>query len=205
MVEGAQFTRTDREWRCSDGGASLLHPSPRWQSARAEDRGKRATVAIFRRSSPSPFRGEGRGPRRRLGKGEGVRRPDGDQALERARDLRRFSTDAEKILWSALRNRRVRGAKFRRQVWLNGFIADFFCAEARLVIEADGGHHAEQRDYDDRRAETLRRGGFRVIRFWNNDIMENLDGVVAAISEALTLPPSDGWRAPPSPLKGEGL
>jgi very-short-patch-repair endonuclease len=133
-----------------------------------------------------------------------MKRPNGDHALERVRDLRRFSTEAEKALWSALRNRRVQGAKFRRQVWLNGFIADFFCAEARLVIEADGGQHAEQSGYDDRRTETLQHEGFRVIRFWNNDIMENLEGVVAAVADAFTLPPSAGWRAPPSPLKGEG-
>lgn len=133
-----------------------------------------------------------------------MRRPPGEQALERARELRRFSTEAETRLWHALRGRRLAGAKFRRQVWLSGYIADFYCAEARLVVEADGGQHDERRDQDARRSAALEQEGFRVIRFWNNDVMDNLDAVLAAIAQALTLPPPCGRRAPPSPLQGEG-
>jgi len=133
-----------------------------------------------------------------------MQRPEGDESLERARELRRFSTEAEKRLWQALRARRLAGAKFRRQVWLSGYVADFYCPEARLVVEADGGQHDQQRDYDARRSQALEQEGFRVIRFWNNDVIDNLDGVLAAISRALTLPPPSGRRAPPSPQVGEG-
>jgi very-short-patch-repair endonuclease len=133
-----------------------------------------------------------------------MRRPEGDESLNHAREMRRFSTDAEKRLWSALRGRRLVGAKFRRQVWLGRYVADFYCAEARLAVEADGGQHDEQRDYDAQRDAWLRQEGFRVVRFWNNDVLTNLDGVLASIAQALTLPPSSGRRAPPSPQVGEG-
>jgi very-short-patch-repair endonuclease len=134
-----------------------------------------------------------------------MRRPEGEDPLNRARELRRFSTDAEKQLWRALRARRLAGAKFRRQVWLGDYIADFYCSEARLVVEADGGQHDERHDYDAQRDAWLRQEGFRVVRFWNNDILDNLDGVLASIAKALTLPPSCGRRAPPSPQVGEGF
>jgi very-short-patch-repair endonuclease len=134
-----------------------------------------------------------------------MRRPPGPTTLQRARELRRFGTEAEKRLWSYLRGRRLDGRKFRRQVWIGNYVADFFCAEARLIIEADGGQHGEQLDYDARRTAFLEREGFRVIRFWNNDVLENPDGVVTLIREALTLPSGSAGRAPPSPLQGEGL
>jgi very-short-patch-repair endonuclease len=134
-----------------------------------------------------------------------MKRPEGEQPLERARELRRFSTEAEKRLWQALRSRRLAGFKFRRQVWLSGYVADFYCAEARLVVEADGGQHDGQREHDARRSAVLEREGFRVIRFWNHDVIDNLDGVLAGISQALTLPPPSGRRAPPSPQVGEGF
>jgi very-short-patch-repair endonuclease len=133
-----------------------------------------------------------------------MRRPSGEDALERARALRRVSTEAEVKLWHALRARPLCGAKFRRQVWLSGYIADFYCAEARLVVEADGGQHDERRTQDARRSAVFEQEGFRVIRFWNHDVMDNLEGVLAAIAQALTLPPPSGRRAPPSPLQGEG-
>jgi very-short-patch-repair endonuclease len=90
------------------------------------------------------------------------------------------------------------------QVWLSGYIADFYCAEARLVVEADGGQHDEQRARDARRSAVLEQEGFRVIRFWNGDVMRNLDGVLASISKALTPPLPRGRRVPPSPQVGEG-
>ena len=133
-----------------------------------------------------------------------MKRPPGEEPLDRIRDMRRFSTEAEKRLWLALRGRRLSGAKFRRQVWLLGYIADFYCAEARLIVEADGGQHGEQRDYDDRRTARLEQEGFRVIRFWNDEVMGNPQGVLRVIADALTLPPL-ARRAPPSPLQGEGL
>ena len=105
----------------------------------------------------------------------------------RSRRLRQDSTDAERKLWSVLRNRQLNGFKFRRQVEIDGYIADFHCPEARLIVELDGGQHTPERDA--RRTTYLESQGFRVIRFWNNDVLQNLDGVWATISEALTSPP----------------
>jgi adenine-specific DNA-methyltransferase len=133
-----------------------------------------------------------------------MQRPDGLEALERQRELRRFSTEAKKKLWSALRGRRLKGAKFRRQVWLGAYIADFYCAEVKLVVETDGSQHVEQVEYDQRRERWLEREGFRVIRFWNNDVLARTDAVLTTITHALTLPPTSGRRGPPSPLQGEG-
>jgi len=134
-----------------------------------------------------------------------LQRPDGEEALERVRRMRREAPEAEARLWSALRGRRLSGAKFRRQVWIGGYVADFLCAEAKLIVEADGGQHGRQQAYDVRRTVWLEEQGFRVIRIWNNDIADNLDGVLATIGQALTLPPPDGRRAPPSPVQGEGV
>jgi very-short-patch-repair endonuclease len=99
---------------------------------------------------------------------------------------------------------RLKGAKFRRQIWLGHYVADFYCADARLIVEADGGQHDEQRAYDEDRRRALEQEGFRVIRFWNNDVSANLDGMLEAIADALPLPPPFGRRAPPPPLQGEG-
>jgi very-short-patch-repair endonuclease len=93
-------------------------------------------------------------------------------------------TDAERRLWSALRGRRLEGYKFRRQHPLGVYILDFACVEHRLVIEADGGQHADTQ-YDDRRSAWLESQGWRVIRFWNNDILANTAGVVEVILKAL--------------------
>jgi very-short-patch-repair endonuclease len=114
-----------------------------------------------------------------------MKRPDGADPLERARGLRALSTEAEKRLWAHLRGRRLDGWKFRRQCWLGPFIADFVCIEARLVIEADGGQHADAVAYDAKRSLWLAGEGFRVLRFWNADVLTNTDGVLSAILAAL--------------------
>jgi very-short-patch-repair endonuclease len=137
--------------------------------------------------------------------------------LERAQRLRRDMTSQEKILWRELRGRRFEGAKFRRQMWLTGFIADFVCPAARLVVEADGSQHADQPGYDDARSAAFARIGWRTLRFWNNEINESLDGVLCAIAAALPSPSHpaapDGslplpWRERglegSSPCRGEG-
>ncbi|PTQ10902.1 hypothetical protein CLG96_10985 [Sphingomonas oleivorans] len=134
-----------------------------------------------------------------------MKRPPGTEALDRARGMRRFGTQAETRLWSRLRGRRLEGCKFRRQAWIGNYVADFFCAEAKLVVEADGGQHDEQVEYDARRTAFFKHEGFRVIRFWNNDMLDNPEGVLAVIREALTLPLGSAERAPPSPLQGEGI
>src|SRR5437899_1689174 len=105
-------------------------------------------------------------------KGEGVTGYTG-KTLATAQRLRREMTDAERKLWSALRSRQMEGAKFRRQQPIGPFIADFVCQERRLIIEADGGQHAES-STDDRRTAFLESKGYRVLRFWNNDILQNL-------------------------------
>jgi very-short-patch-repair endonuclease len=105
----------------------------------------------------------------------------------RARRLRRDSTDAERALWKHLRSRQLKGAKFRRQVEINGHIVDFLCPAHRLIIEVDGGQHSKEGD--EARTASLENQGFRIIRFWNNDVLTNLEGVWATIAEALNMPP----------------
>src|SRR5712691_12948056 len=101
----------------------------------------------------------------------------------KARGLRQSSTDAERRMWSALCDRRLWRYKFRRQHPIGGFIVDFACTEYRLVIEVDGGQHAHNADA--RRTAWLKREGWRVIRFWNNDVLGNTNGVIEAILRSL--------------------
>jgi very-short-patch-repair endonuclease len=111
--------------------------------------------------------------------------PRMDGPTARARRLRKHQTDAERSFWFAVRDRRFRGYKFRRQVWLGAFIADFVCVERRLVIEIDGGQHALARGYDAQRTAELQQLGYRVVRYWNNDVLSNLDGVLSNLVEKL--------------------
>jgi len=90
-------------------------------------------------------------------------------------------TDAESRLWYHLRSRRFLGLKFRCQHILQGYIVDFICLERKVVIELDGGQHADQKAYDDHRTRVLEKDGFKVIRFWNNDVLNNLEGVLETI------------------------
>ncbi|HEY2178172.1 MAG TPA: endonuclease domain-containing protein [Caulobacteraceae bacterium] len=106
----------------------------------------------------------------------------------RARRLRAESTDAERKLWSALRARRQGGPKFRRQVPIDRYVADFACFQARLIIELDGGQHADRTQEDAQRTAVLEACGWRVVRFWNTDVMDNLGGVVDTILAELRLP-----------------
>jgi very-short-patch-repair endonuclease len=107
--------------------------------------------------------------------------------LNLARKLRRSETDAEKLLWKHLRGRRLDGYKFRRQVSIGGYVADFAALEARLIIELDGGQHAERIAEDQMRTAELERFGFRVVRFWNHDVLANIDGVLEAVLQELRL------------------
>jgi very-short-patch-repair endonuclease len=106
-------------------------------------------------------------------------------ARDRARSLRRASTDAERKLWAHLRSRQLKGAKFRRQHPIGPYIADFACVEAKLIIELDGGGHDrdEQLHADEVRSAYLESCGYRVVRFWNNEVMENIDGVLERIAK----------------------
>ncbi len=122
-----------------------------------------------------------------------------------ARRLRKNPTDAETHLWSRLRRKQIDGFRFRRQVPLGAYVADFVCFEARLIVEADGGQHAE-RAADKTRTAWLEAQGFKVLRLWNNDVLGNTDGVVAAIRSALARHPPHAMHPPPqpSPARGEG-
>ena len=100
-----------------------------------------------------------------------------------ARPLRRNATDAERLLWHRLRNRQLAEHKFRRQATVGPYIVDFLCLDARLVVEADGGQHSEEKDKA--RTAFLTTRNLRVIRFWNHDVLANIDGVLEAILIAL--------------------
>ncbi|WP_425292391.1 endonuclease domain-containing protein [Allosphingosinicella indica] len=116
---------------------------------------------------------------------KGYKRP-----TARSRELRANATEAERLLWRHLSARRIEGVRFNRQFPIGPFICDFVSRSARLIIEVDGGQHAERSEEDARRAAYLRSQGYRVIRFWNNDVLANIDGVVVRIAEILTDRPS---------------
>ena len=115
-----------------------------------------------------------------------------------ARRLRRQQTDAERVLWLCLRDRRLNGWKFKRQVQIDRFVADFYCAEAKLVIELDGGQHAVQTTQDAERTQILQAMGYLVLRFWNNHVLTNIEGVLGEI--LLTLSPFASVPPHPNPL-----
>jgi very-short-patch-repair endonuclease len=103
-----------------------------------------------------------------------------------AKFLRQNQTEAEKVLWHRLRNRRLAGYKFRRQVSIGPYIADFVCAGSRLIVEVDGGQHSQQAEYDRRRDDFLTGVGYKVVRYWNNEVLSNLDGVLEALTLTLS-------------------
>jgi very-short-patch-repair endonuclease len=102
-----------------------------------------------------------------------------------AKRLRRDQTDAERVLWFQLRGRRLRGLKFKRQVPIDRFVVDFCCADAHLIIELDGGQHAIRVEEDANRTKILEAMGYLVLRFWNNDVLQNTDGVLEEILNTL--------------------
>ncbi|WP_282184084.1 endonuclease domain-containing protein [Azospirillum brasilense] len=166
-------------WR--RGGGLPLSPEGRgWPEGPGEGdaRGRASGTRATPSPQPSPQRGEG------------VLLPvakDNPVPLHtnRAVQMRRDSTEVEKIVWQRLRNAQM-GAKFRRQEPIVGFIVDFVAHDHRLVIELDGGQHADQAPYDERRTRMLEQAGFRVLRFWNNDVNDNLEGVLETIRTALS-------------------
>ena len=106
---------------------------------------------------------------------------------DRARNLRHNATDAEKRLWLRLCNRQLGGWKFNRQIAIGPFFGDLVCRDKKLIVELDGGQHATSTD-DRSRTLYLEARGYRVIRFWNHEVFENIDGVLARIKPALDLP-----------------
>ena len=103
----------------------------------------------------------------------------------KARGLRKQSTDSERTLWRLLRNRELNGYKFRRQTPIGPYIVDFVCFEQKLVVEIDGGHHEARSNYDHERTGCLELRGFRVLRFWNNQVSQKRGSVSEAILVAL--------------------
>jgi very-short-patch-repair endonuclease len=121
-----------------------------------------------------------------------------------ARYMRKAPTQAETALWRILRNRRFSGYKFRRQVPIGDYIADFVCFAARLIVEADGSQHAESIG-DSRRDAWFEAQGFRIRRFWNADILHRREEVAETLWHDLTCPSSVPAEAgTPSPARGEG-
>ncbi len=118
--------------------------------------------------------------------------------LNNAKALRSNQTEAEQRLWYHLRAHRFMGLKFKRQKPIGRYIVDFVCLEHRLIIELDGGQHSEQVAHDQHRDAWLRNQGYTVLRFWNNDVMQQLEGVLEQIRCTLSLSPG------PSPASGGG-
>ncbi len=115
------------------------------------------------------------------GRGEGWHRP----TTIKARDLRKDPTEAEKALWQKIRDRQLNGFKFKRQYPIGNYVADFICSELFLVLEVDGGQHNES-EKDKVRTAFLESKGYEVVRFWNNDVLENIDGVVQSLTRPLS-------------------
>ncbi len=122
---------------------------------------------------------------------------------QRARALRRRMTDAERLLWRHLRNRELGGWKFRRQYPVGTFIVDFICVEKNLVIEVDGGQHAENAGADLQRSAFLNKMGYRVLRFWNNEVLQETEAVLTAIFAILANDKQNSPSPQPSPPSGE--
>ncbi len=104
---------------------------------------------------------------------------------ERARDLRKNPTEAERLLWQHLRRRQLGGFRFRRQYAIGHYIVDFYCFEERVAIEVDGGQHSRQGAYDAKRTSFLESQGVRVLRFWNNQVLGEVEPVKHVILEVL--------------------
>ena len=114
-----------------------------------------------------------------------------------AKNLRKRLTDAERLLWNHLRAKQIEGVKFRRQEPIDNYIVDFVCFENRLIIEVDGGQHATEIEKDIGRDNYLKNNGFRILRFWNNEVFTNIDGVLEIIRVNCLKSPS-----PIPPVKG---
>jgi len=107
-----------------------------------------------------------------------------------AKDLRKRSTDAERNLWNKLRAKQIQGLKFRRQEPIRRYIVDFVCYEKQLIIEVDGGQHASSTEKDRTRTDWLSSQGFSVIRFWDHEVLTNIEGVLDSILESLSPSPN---------------
>jgi len=126
---------------------------------------------------------------------------DINRQLTLARNLRKNETDAERLLWSRLRSSQVYGLKFRRQQPVDNYIVDFVTFEKRLIIEIDGSQHTEAKDKE--RTDKLESKSYKILRFWNNDVLQNTEGVLEKILEELKLTPSPTLSRQGEGQKGE--
>lgn len=108
-------------------------------------------------------------------------------SIAKARFLRGKPTDAERALWAKIRRRQLHGFKFRRQHPRGPYMVDFVCLERKLVVEVDGGQHAANAEHDQWHDEWLKRNGFRVLRFWNTQVLQEMDAVLEEIGRALEM------------------
>jgi very-short-patch-repair endonuclease len=152
----------------------------------------------------SPCKGEV--DREAGGRGSALRFSRTAGMTSKARQLRQIPTEAEKALWKALRRNQLCGVSFRRQHPIGRYVLDFYCASAGLAIEVDGGQHAEgsQREIDRRRDQWLSANGIRMLRFWNNEVLSNLQGVLQTIVMELEKTPSRREERADLPLPGGG-
>jgi very-short-patch-repair endonuclease len=159
-----------------------------------------------RATSSLSLKGRGTGAKRQ-GEGAVVRGKTPDELLERARSARKDPTEAEDKLWSRLRDRRLQGWKFRRQEPIGPYRPDFVCAKAKLIVELDGSQHVDAVNYDESRTKFLTGQGYRVIRFWNNEVFTDMDSVLEKILSELEQqrPHPARFASCPSPLQGEGI
>jgi very-short-patch-repair endonuclease len=190
---GAAFLKRTGSPEPSPGRSLRSRPtSPARGEGKVEDAARSAAGeglggAAFLKRAGSPGPSPGRSLRSRPAspvKGEGESAPSDRVLVTRARALRSRMTNAERKLWYALRDRRFAGFKFRRQVPVGPFIADFICFSERLVIEVDVGQHADS-PQDRRRDRWFRVNNFRVLRFWNNEVLSNLEGVMTLLAAEL--------------------
>lgn len=125
--------------------------------------------------------------------------------IQFVRKLRREMTDAERWLWRRLRLKQVEGYKFRRQHPVGGYVVDFVCLERKIIVEIDGGQHTEHLAYDSRRSGELRSRGFRIVRFWNHEVLNDIDAVLEVIrGELMPSSESSPHPNPPPAERGEG-
>ena len=123
--------------------------------------------------------------------------------LSKAKSLRSNQTEAERKLWYHLRAHRFMDLKFKRQKPIGHYIVDFICMEHHLIIELDGGQHADQTDYDQQRDAWLRAQGYTVLRFWNNEVLKQTEAVLERIRESVVALPTLSPK--PTPRKGRGV
>ena len=172
---------------------SARHPSPALRApspTRVEGGGHVASSTL-----PSPLVGEG-GDARSAASGEGA----AGRTLRLAKHLRKNMTDAETRLWHELRAKRFEDYKFKRQVPIGKYIADFACLTHKLIVEVDGSQH-EDSDRDVIRDQWLGTQGFRVLRLWNRELLLDLDGALLSILAALKESPLSACRHPPAPTR----